>query len=523
MRGSIGRRLASTNPTFISRTPFSTFSGRGRGRGDPFSDSSTPHRKPIGEENVDAPIGTGAGHGRGTPIGSNPPFRPRVPPPPPSPSMGRGGFNQPPPGVNPSIGRGGSSEPPPSSGENPYRGRYSPPQGFQPGGRMQTPGGDRFSPPQDSSSQSGQPLKPIFFRREDTPDVPDFPKQWPMQNPSRVNNFGRSSEDVQVPWNLHPGVSGLGRGQPMKVSGAEEMPAEVNRHVRQPRQDKVPLESEEGTEDTPSEKKPKLSREEAAKKAIEVLSRGGAGGGGEGGSRGGDFSGRGGRGSGASRGRGGRGRGRGRGRVGGRGRGGGGYDSGDDEASELYLGPDADGEKFAQSLGPVQMEQLTQAFEEMSYRVLPSPAQDAFVDAQDTNNMIEYEPEYLMNFDNPDIDDKPPIPLPDALEKMKPFLMAYEGVKSQEEWEEIIDELMKQVPQMKELMDDYCGPNRVTAKQQQQELERVADTIPENVPSSVKRFTDRAVLSLQSNPGWGWDKKCQFMDKLAWEVNQQYK
>ena len=40
-----------------------------------------------------------------------------------------------------------------------------------------------------------------------------------------------------------------------------------------------------------------------------------------------------------------------------------------------------------------------------------------------------------MEFDNPDIDEKEPIPLRDALEKMKPFLMAYEGIQSQEEWE----------------------------------------------------------------------------------------
>lgn len=41
-----------------------------------------------------------------------------------------------------------------------------------------------------------------------------------------------------------------------------------------------------------------------------------------------------------------------------------------------------------------------------------------------------------MEFDsNPDIDEKEPIPLRDALEKMKPFLMKYEGIKSQEEWE----------------------------------------------------------------------------------------
>lgn len=36
---------------------------------------------------------------------------------------------------------------------------------------------------------------------------------------------------------------------------------------------------------------------------------------------------------------------------------------------------------------------------------------------------------------NPDIDEKPPISLRDALEKMKPFLMAYENIESQEEWE----------------------------------------------------------------------------------------
>lgn len=50
---------------------------------------------------------------------------------------------------------------------------------------------------------------------------------------------------------------------------------------------------------------------------------------------------------------------------------------------------------------------------------------------------IEFEPEYLMGeFDqNPDIDEKPPMPLRDVLEKVKPFIMAYEGIQSQEEWE----------------------------------------------------------------------------------------
>lgn len=56
---------------------------------------------------------------------------------------------------------------------------------------------------------------------------------------------------------------------------------------------------------------------------------------------------------------------------------------------------------------------------------------------------------------------------------------------------------MKQVPLMKQIVDFYSGPDRVTAKKQMEELERVAKTLPKSAPDSVKRFTDRAVLSLQ--------------------------
>lgn len=50
---------------------------------------------------------------------------------------------------------------------------------------------------------------------------------------------------------------------------------------------------------------------------------------------------------------------------------------------------------------------------------------------------LECEPEFIMEEfgTNPDIDEKAQIPIRDALEKMKPFLMAYEGIKSNEEWE----------------------------------------------------------------------------------------
>lgn len=56
---------------------------------------------------------------------------------------------------------------------------------------------------------------------------------------------------------------------------------------------------------------------------------------------------------------------------------------------------------------------------------------------------------------------------------------------------------MERVPLLKEIVDHYCGPDRVTAKQQHEELERVAKTLPTSVPDSMKHFTDRAVLSLQ--------------------------
>lgn len=40
-----------------------------------------------------------------------------------------------------------------------------------------------------------------------------------------------------------------------------------------------------------------------------------------------------------------------------------------------------------------------------------------------------------MGFGNPDIEEKPPMSLEEALETAKPFLIAYAGMSSQEEWE----------------------------------------------------------------------------------------
>ncbi|KAH7859436.1 hypothetical protein Vadar_001121 [Vaccinium darrowii] len=62
---------------------------------------------------------------------------------------------------------------------------------------------------------------------------------------------------------------------------------------------------------------------------------------------------------------------------------------------------------------------------------------------------------------------------------------------------EVVNEAMERVPILKELVDYYSGPDRVTAKKQHEELERVAKTLPKSAPASVKRFTQHAVLSLQ--------------------------
>lgn len=56
---------------------------------------------------------------------------------------------------------------------------------------------------------------------------------------------------------------------------------------------------------------------------------------------------------------------------------------------------------------------------------------------------------------------------------------------------------MEKVPVLKSIVEHYSGPDRVTAKKQNEELERVAKSIPESAPPSVTRFANRAVLSLQ--------------------------
>ncbi|OAY80109.1 hypothetical protein ACMD2_15156 [Ananas comosus] len=432
-----------------------------------------------------SPLGGGGGGGGGGGAGGRGRGRGALPPPPssatgarvpgkPDPDAEDGDPFAPPPG----LGHGRGHPVLPSSPVLPSFSSWM--SSLNPSASSASAGRGRGAAAPPSPPSDPEPKRPIFFKRDADPE----------------EESSSSSTAKPLPASISPLLPGAGRGKPTRPAEPAPRAAEENRHLRR-----------RSVEPSASPSPPKMGREEAVRKAVEVLSRGGGGGGGG--------PGRGGRGRGRAmtRGRGARGR----GRFGGRG------ERGDSVDSALYLGDGADGERLQKRLGEEKMKILNEAFEEVSWRALPSPMEDAYLDALHTNNMIEYEPEYLVEFENPDIDEKPPMSLRDALEKAKPFLMAYEGIQSQEEWEEAVKETMEKVPHMKELMDMYCGPDRVTAKQQQEELRRVANTLPENIPSSVKRFTDRALLSLQSNPGWGWDKKCQFMDKLVWEVSQHYK
>nr|VDC64778.1 unnamed protein product [Brassica rapa] len=491
MRGAIGRRFSNPSNGFslasiVKHTPFliqptSHFSsdggaGRGRGRGGgsgspaagagQFGFNREPEKtnEPVGQARGSSQSPGGYGHGRGRPIQSDPispPFSSFVKPD--SHSVGRG------------RGSLGSDPVSPFSPEPPRH--PAPPQPHQP----------RFEPHQPP--KDGFQGSPPFAKLEATKDATSPPP------PGAPNNISNALG------------SGAGRGKPFVQN-------EDNRHIQRSPQP-PPQRQKRAQPPKDTAPRPQLSPEEAGRRARSQLSRGEAAEGGGGGVRG--------RGGGRGRGRGARGRGRGRGGEGWR------DDKKEEEAEQealsVFVGDNADGEKFAKKMGDEIMAQLADGYEDICERALPSTAHDALVDAYDTNLMIECEPEYLMpDFgSNPDIDEKPPMPLRECLEKVKPFIVALEGIKDQEEWEEAIEEVMAEAPRMKQIVDHYSGPDRVTAKKQNEELDRIATTLPQSAPDSVKRFADRVALSLKSNPGWGFDKKYQFMDKLVLEVSQNYK
>jgi len=359
MRGNIGIRIR--NPTISNATrrtlvAFSTSSGfgdggRGRGRGGslpgsgPFNFNERAPGQPNSSEpksdKTESPIppGSAHGHGRGKPM-----------PPPGLPSFSPflSSINQPPAG----RGRGTGPQPPNDLRSPAGRGRATVPQ-----------------PPNDLGPPDSGPIKPILFKREDN------------ASPTTRDGFPIDVEHVnKLPGGILEVLSGLGRGKPMKQPDQETRVTEENRHLRaRPAPGAAASDTLPGRQAIPS-------RDDAVRNARKFLSQGEDDGSGTGRGRG--FRERGGLGRGR-----GRGRGRGIGRGGLRGRDaderlGQLKDAEDSYATGLYVGDDADGEKFAKRFGPEIMNQLTEGFEEMAGRVLPSPLEDEFLDALDINYAV---------------------------------------------------------------------------------------------------------------------------------------
>lgn len=221
--------------------------------------------------------------------------------------------------------------------------------------------------PQAEPEQFG-PKRPIFFTKEEEPST----------KPNIIHRNPLLQDNIhELPSGILSVLSGAGRGKPAKQSVPDAKPKEENRHLRPSKPGSGGIGG-----DGSLTARPKLSREEAVKKAVGILSRGGEkmeDGGGRG-RRGGL---RGGRGDGR------RGSQWGRGRVRDKRRDSWVQDGDDESGAGLYLGDDADGERLAKTLGPDKMNQLVEAFEEMSGRVLPSPMDDAYLDALNTNYMVK--------------------------------------------------------------------------------------------------------------------------------------
>lgn len=357
---------------FVSPSGTTAFSstagggGRGRGRGSEFSNFQFTKED---EHTSSKPPAPGFGHGQGgghndKPLSSSPIV------PPFSPFIGNG--------TTPSTGRGRGR----GLGSGPITGQQAPLQTFDASRtslvkQEETSEASSRGHGQSTSSGSGSiiPLdqsfdpirKPSFVKEEAHAENSSLNSRTPTFPVRSVN-----SEDGHLSTTLLSALSGAGRGKPTSKppSSVSEMSKEENRHVR------VWKTRERATSN--------LSPDEATKKAVGILGGDGledAGGRGRGGFRGRGFRGRGSRGRGLQA-WGGRGGGR-----GGRGRR---FENADDDyGTGLYLGDEADGKKLSDKLGPDIMNRLVEGFDDMTSRVLPSPVDDAYVDALHTNLSVK--------------------------------------------------------------------------------------------------------------------------------------
>lgn len=185
------------------------------------------------------------------------------------------------------------------------------------------------------------------------------------------------AQTKSIPSSIFNVLTGAGRGKPGVPPAPQSEKPKAETHQTRARE-----QSQSSRKDTAQEQ---LAEEEKVRKAVGILSQRDVGGG-----RGGPEvraeRWEGGRGGGRGQGRG-RGGGRGGGGFGGRGSQDGRYEDSEDGA-DPFLGDPAAEEKVAKRLGPQVMSELTEGFEEMSKKVLPTPMDDALLDAYETNIMV---------------------------------------------------------------------------------------------------------------------------------------
>lgn len=283
-------------------------------------------------------FGGGSGRGRGS--------YPSPPPPAPVPGEASSVVSDEDPFFSTSgrgRGRGRGDGPHPSSPLLPSFPSFFPSSSSQGRGRGMTSPGPPPPPPQNPDPT---PKKPVFFSRDD-PHPPSEAHEDPLRKPD-MSSF----------------VSALGRGKPTTI----------------PSQSKPGPKKTDGNRHMPK-------REDAARRAMEILSRGGPGGGM-----------------------------RGRGRTGRGQRGMQGHDDGrrqsavtegdipwyemDEEALKKYYGDDGEDEevlkeRLKETLGEEKVNILDGALERALLIARPSPMEDSYQDAVHTNNMVSLFPSFL--------------------------------------------------------------------------------------------------------------------------------
>ncbi|KAJ7554307.1 hypothetical protein O6H91_06G134500 [Diphasiastrum complanatum] len=113
--------------------------------------------------------------------------------------------------------------------------------------------------------------------------------------------------------------------------------------------------------------------------------------------------------------------------------------------------------------------------------------------------LVDFEPEYAMEEfgRNPDIEEKPFPSLEETLEQAKHLLMPLEGLTEEKDWQDAVQKVVSNASHLEKLVEAYSGPARVTARQQNIELESIAESLPAYIAPEMKAFTERALITLQ--------------------------